>query len=187
MKNPHNLTDKQRRFCEEYMIDLNATQAAIRAGYSENTAKEIGSENLTKPNIAEYIQELQKQVRDRNKITVDECVQILSNIARTDIANFYDEENGKLKDIHSIPREDREAIEELSVFEEFDFDYEEKEKKLVGYTKKIKASGKQSAVDKLLKVLGGYSKHNEQQQSTINVNNLSKEALQELANAGNSN
>lgn len=46
------LTDKQQRFVDEYLIDLNATQAAIRAGYSEKTAKEIGSENLTKPNIA---------------------------------------------------------------------------------------------------------------------------------------
>jgi len=49
------LTAKQERFCEEYMIDLNATQAAIRAGYSENTATVIGSENLAKPYIAERI------------------------------------------------------------------------------------------------------------------------------------
>lgn len=45
------LAEKQKRFVEEYLIDLNATQAAIRAGYSPDSAKEIGSENLTKPNI----------------------------------------------------------------------------------------------------------------------------------------
>ena len=45
------LTDKQQRFVEEYLIDLNATQAAVRAGYSEKTAAEIGSENLRKPQI----------------------------------------------------------------------------------------------------------------------------------------
>lgn len=50
-----NLTDKQRRFCEEYVVDWNATQAAIRAGYSEKTAEAIGFENLRKPKIAEYI------------------------------------------------------------------------------------------------------------------------------------
>ena len=50
------LTAKQQAFCEEYLIDLNATQAAIRAGYSEDTAKEIGYENLTKPHIAEAVQ-----------------------------------------------------------------------------------------------------------------------------------
>ena len=53
------LTDKQRRFCEEYCIDLNATQAAIRAGYSKDTAGVIGCENLKKPNVAEYIKHLQ--------------------------------------------------------------------------------------------------------------------------------
>ena len=50
-----NLTNKQKTFCEEYMIDLNATQAAIRAGYSARTADVIGCENLGKPNVAEYI------------------------------------------------------------------------------------------------------------------------------------
>ena len=49
------LTAKQQRFCDEYLIDLNATQAAIRAGYSEKTAAVIATENLRKPNIAEYI------------------------------------------------------------------------------------------------------------------------------------
>ncbi len=52
------LTDKQKIFCEEYLIDLNATQSAIRAGYSEKTAKQIGTENLAKPALAEYIAEL---------------------------------------------------------------------------------------------------------------------------------
>lgn len=50
------LTAKQQRFCDEYLIDLNATQAAIRAGYSERTAKSIGNENLTKPDLKAYIE-----------------------------------------------------------------------------------------------------------------------------------
>lgn len=49
------LTAKQKRFCDEYLIDLNATQAAIRAGYSKKTAKQIGQQNLTKLDIKEYI------------------------------------------------------------------------------------------------------------------------------------
>lgn len=49
------LTAKQKRFCDEYLIDLNATQAAIRAGYSKKTARAIANENLTKPAIKEYI------------------------------------------------------------------------------------------------------------------------------------
>lgn len=51
-KSPRPLTPKQQRFVEEYLIEPNATQAAIKAGYSEHTAKEMGAENLTKPHIA---------------------------------------------------------------------------------------------------------------------------------------
>jgi phage terminase small subunit len=62
------LNAKQIRFCEEYLIDLNATQAAIRADYSEKTAKQIGSENLSKPYIAEYIAELKLERSTETKI-----------------------------------------------------------------------------------------------------------------------
>ena len=51
------LTDKQKRFCDEYLIDLNATQAAIRAGYSKKTARQTATENLSKPYIQKYIKE----------------------------------------------------------------------------------------------------------------------------------
>ena len=70
-----NLTPKQQRFVEEYLIDLNATQAAIRAGYSEKTAKEIGSENLTKPNIAKAIAEAQEKLSNKAQVTVEMVVQ----------------------------------------------------------------------------------------------------------------
>ena len=56
------LTPKQRLFCEEYILDWNATRAAKAAGYSENTAQQIGSENLLKPLIKEYIEEIQKDI-----------------------------------------------------------------------------------------------------------------------------
>lgn len=67
--NTGDLSDKQIKFSEEYLTDLNATQAAIRAGYSEDTARSIGSENLTKPNIQAYIQHLQKELSDKTKLT----------------------------------------------------------------------------------------------------------------------
>jgi len=63
------LTAKQQTFCEEYLTDLNATQAAIRAGYSESTAKSIGCENLTKPDISECIQNLMAKRSDNTGIT----------------------------------------------------------------------------------------------------------------------
>lgn len=65
------LTPKQQRFVDEYLIDLNATQAAIRAGYSEKTAKEIGAENLTKPNIQNAIQQAMSEREQRTQIGQD--------------------------------------------------------------------------------------------------------------------
>ena len=55
------MTEKQKRFCDEYLIDLNAAQAAIRAGYSKKAAKQVGSENLTKPDLKKYIKDLGKK------------------------------------------------------------------------------------------------------------------------------
>ena len=74
-----NLTPKQQRFVEEYLIDLNATQAAIRAGYSEKTAKSVGHENLTKPDIVKAIQEAQNKRAERTEITQD---YVLTNIQK---------------------------------------------------------------------------------------------------------
>lgn len=65
------LTDKQELFAREYLKDLNATQAAIRAGYSENTARKIGSENLTKPDIQDFIAELNRERLERVQIDAD--------------------------------------------------------------------------------------------------------------------
>ncbi|MFZ7141577.1 terminase small subunit [Avibacterium avium] len=71
------LTDKQKRFVEEYLIDLNATQAAIRAGYSEKTAYSIGQENLTKPEIQAAIQTAQNKRAERVQITQDDVIRML--------------------------------------------------------------------------------------------------------------
>jgi len=63
------LTPKQARFVEEYLIDLNATQAAIRAGYSEHTARQIGMENLTKPYISDFLAEQLSKRSEQTGIT----------------------------------------------------------------------------------------------------------------------
>lgn len=75
------LTPKQEQFCREYLIDLNATQAAIRAGYSENTAQEIGSENLSKPMIAARVRELMSARSERTDITADMVLREYAKIA----------------------------------------------------------------------------------------------------------
>ena len=68
------LNPKQSRFVEEYLVDLNATQAAIRAGYSEKTANRTGPENLSKPVIADAIQIAQAERSARTQITVDKVL-----------------------------------------------------------------------------------------------------------------
>ncbi len=65
------LTAKQEQFCLEYLVDLNATQAAIRAGYSADTAYSIGHENLSKPELQDRVSALQAERRIRNKIDAD--------------------------------------------------------------------------------------------------------------------
>ena len=82
------LSAKQIKFCHEYMVDLNATQAAIRAGYSEKTAKVIGSQNLTKVDIQKKISELQLKIQEKTDITAEMVVRELAKIGFANIDDF---------------------------------------------------------------------------------------------------
>lgn len=82
------LTAKQKRFIEEYLIDLNATQAAIRAGYSKKTAAAIGAENLEKPHIAAEIQRRMTERQKRTEVTQDRVVKELARLAFANAADF---------------------------------------------------------------------------------------------------
>lgn len=86
------LTDKQRMFCHEYLIDKNATQAAKRAGYSEDSAYSIGPENLTKPVIKEKIEKMLEDVAKAADVTAEGVLRAIS-----DIAVNSDEDNHKLR------------------------------------------------------------------------------------------
>jgi len=82
------LTAKQQRFIEEYLVDLNATQAAIRAGYSEKSAYSVGQETLRKPEIAQAIAEAQAERSERTQITQDMVVRELAKIGFSDMRKF---------------------------------------------------------------------------------------------------
>ena len=82
------LTARQQRFCDEYLIDLNATQAAIRAGYSEKTAMEQGYQLLQKTSVAEYIAERKADRIERTEITQDMVLKELAIIAFSNAADF---------------------------------------------------------------------------------------------------
>ena len=76
------MTAKQKRFCDEYLIDMNATQAAIRAGYSAKTAYAIGQENLKKPVVKEYIEERMNQKEKELIADQDEVMRYLTSVLR---------------------------------------------------------------------------------------------------------
>ena len=76
------LTAKQQRFCDEYLIDMNATQAAIRAGYSKKTARVIGQENLLKPAVKEYIQQRMDEKEKELIADQNEVLKYLTSVIR---------------------------------------------------------------------------------------------------------
>ena len=87
---------KQKRFCDEYLIDLNATQAAIRAGYSVNDAKEQGYENLTKPHIQEAVAKSMAERSKRTGVNQDRVVLELAKIAFVKMTDIVDD-HGRIK------------------------------------------------------------------------------------------
>lgn len=95
------LTPKQQRFVAEYLKDLNATQAAIRAGYSEKTAYSIGNENLSKPEIAAAVQAGQAKQLEKAELTAAMVKERLRQIAFQDIRQLFDAA-GNLKPLHQL-------------------------------------------------------------------------------------
>ena len=79
------LTAKQQRFCDEYLIDLNATQAAIRAGYSKKTAYSIGNENLKKVEIKEYIEHRMAEKEAALIADQNEVMRYLTSVMRREL------------------------------------------------------------------------------------------------------
>lgn len=133
------LTPKQAKFIDEYLIDLNATQAAIRAGYSKKTAEVIGYENLTKPYIAEKIQERRNELKESAEIDQAWVLERYKRLAEVDPADFLND-NGSLKAIHDMPKKVRYAIQGLDISETD--------------VKKIKMSDKKATLDSIAKLLG---------------------------------
>ena len=84
------LSAKQQAFCREYLVDFNATQAAIRAGYSERSARSIGNENLTKPDIQKYLVALQKPVLEQFEVTQERVIQEIISLAFSNIFDFLE-------------------------------------------------------------------------------------------------
>jgi phage terminase small subunit len=111
------LTAKQARFVEEYLVDMNATQAAIRAGYSKKTARFVGCENLTKPYIAAALEVARKERSKRTEVTIDRVVKELALVAFADMGSYLtlDGENTTVRlDWSALPPEATKIIQEIT-------------------------------------------------------------------------
>ena len=112
MSKPSKLTAKQEKFCEEYLIDLNATQAAIRAGYSKKTAYSIGFENLKKPEIQEYLQARRQKIISSTGLTPEMVVTELAKVGFANIKNYLDKDN-TVKDMSELDDDKAAAVESI--------------------------------------------------------------------------
>lgn len=110
------LTDKQQMFCREYLIDLNATQAAIRAGYSAKTANRTASENMSKPDVQSRIAELKAQRNDLVGINATYVLNRLVEIDQMDVLDILTS-NGELKSVAEWPKVWRTTLSGLEVME----------------------------------------------------------------------
>ena len=139
------LNEKQKRFCEEYLIDLNATQAAIRAGYSVKTANEQGSQLLAKLSVQEEISAKMAERSKRTGVNQDRIVQELARLAFRNLTDVVDRD-GKIRD--SATEDDLACIESMKVKKtsigngENISDSEEREVKIYSKLKALELLGK---------------------------------------------
>lgn len=160
------LNPKQTRFCEEYLVDLNATQAAIRAGYSKKTANEQGSRLLANVSIQEYIQQRRKVLQKGLEITQERVLQEYARLAFFDIRKIYTEKNA-LMDVGSFDDDSAAAVAGIEVFEEFSGYGEAREH--IGNTMKVKIHNKTAALEALGKHLGLFERDNGQKKPEVNI------------------
>ncbi|HHQ6550895.1 TPA: terminase small subunit [Serratia fonticola] len=129
------LTDKQEMFCREYLIDLNATQAAIRAGYSERTARALGCENLTKPDIQIRIADLKAQRNEQVNIDAAYVLRRLVEIDQMDVLDIMTDDMS-IKPVSEWPASWRRYLSGFDLADMFEGRGEDRE--MVGILKKIK-------------------------------------------------
>lgn len=145
------ITEKQKRFADEYLIDLNGTQAAIRAGYSPKTANEQASRLLANVNVQEYIQEQRGKLADKLDLSKERVLAEYAKIGFADVRRLFTD-TGSLVPIPEIDDETAAAVASIEIEDLFAGFGEERMQ--IGYTKKVKFSDKKSALDSICKVLG---------------------------------
>lgn len=155
-KESEELTGKQKLFCEEYIFDFNATRAAKAAGYSEDTARSIGSENLSKPDIQAYIKVLQSDLEKTSGISRLMVLREHQKLAFSSIAHLHMTWISR-KDFETLSDEQKACIAEIQTQTRTEMKYdpasEEMEPVQVDFVK-IKLYDKQKALDSISRMLG---------------------------------
>ena len=163
------MTDAQKRFCDEYLIDLNATRAykvAYQNCKKDETASAAGSRMLGNVKVQEYIAGKQKEIEKRTEVTQDMVIKELAKIAFLDIRKLYTE-NGQLRNVADIDDDTAGAISSLETLEEYDGYGDDREK--IGDTQKVKLLDKTKALELLGKHLGMFNDINVNMKNAIQV------------------
>ena len=146
------LNPKQRRFVDEYLVDLNATKAAERAGYKARSAYSIGQENLTKPEIAAAIQAEQDARAQRVQVRADEVLRELVAIVKTNPSHFVLDDAG-----YPITRDENDTESwraVASVKQKTKFIPQKDGEPIIERETELKFWDKNSAIDKAMRHLG---------------------------------
>ena len=165
------LTDKQERFCLEYVIDFNATQAAIKAGHSENTANEQGSQNLAKLSIQERIKQLQAKAIEKLDTDHTDVLNQLKNWAYSDITQTIELSAQEVKE---LPLEIRQLITKFKrTVKSGDWGEEE--------VIELHFVSKEKAIEMIAKHIGFFEKDNSQKKTEISMTSEERtERIKEL-------
>lgn len=180
------LTDKQRKFCDEYLIDLNATQAAIRAGYSPKTAEQTASRLLRNVKVQEYIAKRQKELSRSTEVTQERVIKELALIAFSNNADYAHVVEKKMKAevdgmLVDILDEDGKPATYRTVEPVLTEELTEEQKRALAVIKKgrdgleVKSCDKVKALELLGKHLGIFTDKIE-----ANVNDTTRSELSEL-------
>ncbi|MBX5757881.1 terminase small subunit [Pseudomonas aeruginosa] len=129
------LTKKQRLFVDEYLIDLNATQAAIRAGYSTRRATEIGYQLLQRPEVAQAIQAAMAERSKRTEVEADYVIRRLREIDEMDVFDIL-EDDGSFRSIRDWPKAWRQFLSGIEIAELFEGRGDDR--RIAGVLRKVK-------------------------------------------------
>lgn len=143
------LTPKQRRFALEYLVDFNATQAAVRAGYSGRSAYSQAHDLLKKPEVDALLAAAVKAREEQLSAESNRVLSELERVAYSDLAAAFEEDGLRLRNIREIPEPLRRAISSFEVveyFEQVPDDEGKPRREQVGWIKKVKLAGKVEAL-----------------------------------------